>query len=226
MSGSTMPRLCFESEGKKPNVRRCLFGRPNRETLEAVKNQQNNIIEQEADRFVQRWGFDPIKGKPVEGGLFECIAVSDESIPAFYSKTYQRRKIKPCTGSRLQSRITSTNLVAFLNNSESTVVRPVKRRLPLGDDENDENKQTVITPSMDSCSRVQMPTVVDTVPTPSSSVESSPSASSTSYPSPLTLSLKDISHTTPTHQTVQTLVKDYFPLHKRQRCSPKQSCQT
>ncbi|XP_035828516.1 myosin heavy chain kinase C-like [Aplysia californica] len=170
-----LPRL---GDGcKRPPVRRCLFGRPNRENLDRNLSVQENLLTQENDdtkRFRERWGFDPALGKPMEGGDFECTPVDIQSVPSFYSKGYPRRKTKPCSRSMRESsrspnmmnnslsRLRSFLDVSLNNNNSNnnnninsdvnplSIVRPsVKRRLPLDcDSVNDENQQNVLPSSV------------------------------------------------------------------------------
>lgn len=201
-------------EGKRPQVKRCLFGMPNRQNLKnalSVQEMRLNAENEDTKRFEERWGFDVKNDAPVEGGLFECISVSAESVPGFYSRGYARRKTKSVSRVRPHSRSQSPIAMSALNNS--TCARPsVKRRLPLfnfEDPVNDENR--IESNTVTVIERVQVPIIA--VPSPSSC--SSSSSPLSDAPSP-----RSLQEHTPKPR-VQTLVKDFFPLHKKQRLSAK-----
>jgi len=211
-------------EGKRMSPKRCLFGRPNkqhRQTLEqALTEQENriNTINDDVRRFRERWGFDPESGKPVSGGLFECVPADISAIPSVYLKGYAHRKLSPV---QKRERTSSPINMTTLNLSRSLCVRPsVKRKLPLDFDEdvNDENKQTHVVPVTSDTSRVQVPANIAVIPSPSSSVESSPNSDS-SYPSPL--SLQELQHRTPRQH--QSNIKDFFQIKKSRPCHSRPS---
>ena len=187
-------------EGKRPQVKRCLFGMPNRQNLKntlSVQEMRLNAENEDEKRFRERWGFDVKKDAPVENGLFECISVSAESVPGFYSKGYARRKTKSISRVRSASRSQSPVTLSATNNT--ACVRPsVKRRLPLFEDEpvNDENRQSNDTVTV--IERVQVPIIA--VPSPCSSSSSSPL--SDDAPSP-----RSLQEHTPKPRVQQTSVK-------------------
>ena len=89
------------------NVRRCLFGRPDKEQdIDDFMETRKQMDLDDARRFKRRWNVDILRDKFVDGE-YEWItkSSSDSDIPSFYSKGYphkcRRRALTPCVGKSL-----------------------------------------------------------------------------------------------------------------------------
>lgn len=69
------------------NVRRNLFGTPQKDTLNQVLGNQEKSFN-DTSRFIDRWGFDPSAGRPVSGSKYDWEAIKPSDVPSFYTKTY------------------------------------------------------------------------------------------------------------------------------------------
>ncbi|XP_046394348.1 uncharacterized protein LOC124162052 [Ischnura elegans] len=63
LNSASFHRLHFQHIVASRTPRRCLFGRAD---SSATRNALNRIFQEEAERCVKTWEFDPISGKPVE----------------------------------------------------------------------------------------------------------------------------------------------------------------
>ncbi|GFS13539.1 hypothetical protein ElyMa_004887000 [Elysia marginata] len=118
---------------------RCLFSitdNDRKKLNQDLDDQLKQINNAEVERFKQRWGFDPIKGKAVEGSGFEYTLLDRRSMPAMYTNNFRRRPTRP--QSVLQARS------PLRRNYVSLSSAPTKRKLQFDSDNengsNDENQ--------------------------------------------------------------------------------------
>jgi hypothetical protein len=234
------------TSGEKPlSVKRCLFGRPDPESLSQNFDKQERIMDEEnARKFREKWSFDPLTG-PMDGGKFQYELITVDSncyVPSFYTKGYTSRKPKlvrspPRSGLRIPPLRYVKPLTVDLN--EVNRINTAKRKLDLTDrEENDENEivNTRVPSQGDVVVNTDLQQNDENAPACTSETSISCSSLLCDFPHGLTLSsapssLPDVSPSsinkdslTPPSRPrwfVQSSMKDYLPNKKPRMFSPK-----
>lgn len=108
--------LIFTENMEKAKVRRCLFGRPDHESLRKDLDEQ---LKQAKNDMRSSWNFDPDLDKPLDGRYEWTLLKEADHVPLFYSKEYRPtrfRKIREIKveqeDEHLPSRVPSTPVVS------------------------------------------------------------------------------------------------------------------
>ena len=161
-------------------VVRCLFAISDNERKKLnqdLDEQARKIDEAETQRFMVKWGYDPIRGVPVEGSDYEYTLMDRGSMPAMYTSVYRRRPSRPV--SVLMPRSPARRNLISMSSA------PTKRKLRFDDADtgsNDENKDfdgiICKQAKVDNSSMSNVSAVTTAVVNPLSSPPTSPPASS------------------------------------------------
>lgn len=78
-------------EMEKSKVKRCLFGKPDHESLRKDLDEQLRLTKTE---MRSTWNFDADLDKPLDGRYEWTLVKQDDYVPMFYAKEYRRTKFR------------------------------------------------------------------------------------------------------------------------------------
>lgn len=117
---------------RKSNVCRCLFGKPDHESL---REDLNRELETESRRGKMRWNFDFKESKPIEG-RYKWDVLPSEHVPEFYSRPIRPSKVRVQRSDRLSHSFgASSNTNSDDEALAVPLFEPVKRTDVLESDE-------------------------------------------------------------------------------------------